>query len=148
MKALTAITLLIVTLILSGCQTKTQVGGKILFEDGTPCYAGCVIFDDGKNAYTGMIKEDGTYEIAILKNKGLPPGTYKVYFSSTDTPDPATIVDSDTSEKLALAGKAVPPPTMIRLLDEKYGSIHTTDLMLEVKGGKMTHDITVPKYKP
>jgi len=117
-------------LLLTGCGANVQVKGKVSFEDGSPLTTGMVIFVSGATQSKAPIEEDGSYQVGTLKsNDGLPPGAYQVYITG------ASIFPG-------ISPMGAPLGPVVELVDKKYTSPETSELMCEVKRS-MTFDITV-----
>jgi hypothetical protein len=118
-----------------GCSKKTQVSGKVTFEDGSPLTAGEVRFESSGFLASGKIQSDGTYRLGSAADAdGVPKGSYKVSIFAMD--------ESGTKTGM-LPGDAPVPKSLVT---EKYRSGETSGLVCEVNGST-TFDITVEKSK-
>ncbi|GHT41410.1 hypothetical protein FACS189443_3140 [Planctomycetales bacterium] len=129
MKNFTAhlLTLLIITLFVTGCGKSISVGGKVVFSDGEPLGTGKVVFEDGKNAYRGKINEDGTFSLGQLKDgEGIPPGRYQVYVAEAWRFEPDNL-------------------NQIELVNVKYRRKDTSEIAYEITGKRTDIVITVEK---
>lgn len=116
-----------------GCGGPTAgISGKITLDGKpfmTPQASGSISFvstTDGSMSQS-PISSNGEYEIKIGKETSTKPGTYKVTVVATEMPLPDPARPS-----------FVPVPRV--LTPERYGASATTDLTVEVKEGKNTHD--------
>jgi hypothetical protein len=102
-----------------GCGGKGfNVGGKVMFADGTPLTRGQVTFMSGTFTSGGAIAADGTYSV----NVRVPAGTYKVsVIASGDSQSDPTVDVADV--------KPAKP-----LVDPKFNNPETSELVCEVKG--------------
>ncbi|MFO0825583.1 MAG: hypothetical protein U0792_21085 [Gemmataceae bacterium] len=118
---------------LVGCAKPMHpVKGFVHFKDGAPLKAGRVVidFEDGKTGAWGAIREDGTFEMGTLTpNDGVPPGTYKVYLTSTIEPPPASL------------GPGYVPKELIH---KKFADKETSGIVFQVPQ-QTTWDIVVEK---
>jgi hypothetical protein len=129
--------LLIVILSTIGCSGQHSVRGKVTVDD-QPLTTGGVRFvpDKGKgNTSTqqpeAIISESGTYEVYTEKKAGAPPGWYKVVVVAKKNLDIAKPKEAES------------------LIDERYSSVDTTDLSIEVKsGGDYDLKLKGPKSTP
>ena len=118
-----------------------SVSGKVLLADGTPVTAGKVYFESGSFAATGTIQKDGSYRMGTTKEgNGVPTGKYKVAIMGAVLNE---FPDSDKEQKGGLGMITIRKPIVfINLVDQKYTSVATSGLEIEVKGS-MKHDIVV-----
>lgn len=122
----------IVILATIGCSGRYSVSGKVTVDD-TPLTTGGVLFvpdKDKGNTSTqqpeAKISESGTYEVYTDYKAGAPPCWYKV------------VVVAKTA-----------PPMAVSLIHERYSSVATTDLSIEVKsGGNYDLKLKGPKSTP
>ncbi len=72
--------LILLVLGLSGCGNGfIPVGGKIVFEDGSPLTEGAICFSTDTFMANARIQPDGTFQLSSLeKEDGLPVGHYSV----------------------------------------------------------------------
>ena len=64
--------------LLTGCG-QTKVTGTVTFSDGSPLTSGRIMFENDQRTYTAAIKDDGTFNMGMLKDgEGIPPGEYRV----------------------------------------------------------------------
>lgn len=100
-----------------GCSENLQVKGTVTFsDDGTPLDIGMILFESGAMVSRGNIKEGGAFTLSSEKqNDGIPPGTYKVYFSG-----------ALKTEAGAMGPKIIP------LVADKYNSASTTDIAITI----------------
>jgi hypothetical protein len=127
MRTLTTITLLIVTLTLSGCSSKVSVSGTVKYRDGEPLPMGMVIFELNPTYQVfGMIKPDGTYRMGEDQNgNGIRKGEYKVRVESRE-------------------GGGSDGMPLVRYVDDKYRETATSGLTCNVQG-KTVYNIEVEK---
>ena len=115
-----------------GCSKNLQITGKVTYsDDGTPLDAGMIIFEDGNMASRSDIGTDGTFKLSSMtQNDGIPPGTYKVYFSGA---------------LKAEEGGMLPRP--VYLLAPKYNNPDTTDITITIdKSTKSPLEIKVDRF--
>ena len=114
-----------------GCGGQPGVRGKVVFsDDKAPLTKGIVNFVNEARIARGQIESDGTYVIGSIKaNDGLPPGTYQVYLTNTETTE-------------ASAGGLKKE----YIIDRKYDNAKTSGITVEVKKS-MTFDFEVDRYK-
>jgi hypothetical protein len=114
--------LLIVLTITAGCGSSTaSVTGSVTI-DGTPITSGRVVFHkEGQAPAIANIKDDGTFELAIAKSKGIQPGHYKVTVASYEIGTPARPGD--------------PPPAKL-ITPRQYMDVGTTPLASDVGTGR------------
>jgi hypothetical protein len=125
----------ILLVLITGCSQKTQVSGKVTFEDGSPLTAGEVRFESSGFLASGKIQSDGTYRLGSTANAdGIPKGSYKVSIFAMD----------ESGIKPGMLPGDAPAPKL--LVTEKYCSGETSGLICEVNGST-TFDITVEKLK-
>jgi hypothetical protein len=113
----------------SGCSGNGFIpaGGKVTFEDGSPVTQGGVTFSTSTFMADGKIQPDGTFTLTSLKpGDGLPPGSYKVTVSSSET---------DAKERT------------IYFVDKIFSDITTTPLTAEVTSSQRTFEFKVSKPK-
>ena len=114
-----------------GCNQNMQITGKVTFsDDGTPLDVGMILFENGAMASRSSVKGDGTFTLTSEKqNDGIPPGTYKVYFTGA----------------LKTEGNSL-APKIIQLLDPKYNSAATSDITITIdKSTKSPLEIKVDR---
>ena len=117
-------------LVLAGCgggpDKLFPVRGVISFEDGQPARelaGGTVTFDSEElhKSATGKIQDDGSYQLtSVKKNDGAVLGRYKVMIA------PPAADGQDDRDRAA-------PVRMKPLIDPRYQSLKTTDLVVEVQ---------------
>lgn len=115
-------------LFLSGCGGGGgSVSGTVTL-DGNPLKGGVVTFHPvaGGASAIGAVSKDGTYEVAIGNELGLPPGEYIVTVDAAETV---------TSEPGLAGGPPKPPPPPKRITPDKYANKDTSDLRATVKTG-------------
>ncbi|MDR3199609.1 MAG: hypothetical protein LBU34_17205 [Planctomycetaceae bacterium] len=125
----------ILLVLIIGCSGKTQVSGKVTFDDGSPLTTGEVRFESAGFLASGKIQSDGTYRLgSVTKSDGVPKGSYKV-----------SIFAMDESGILPgmLPGDAPVPQSLVA---QKYRSGETSGLVCEVNDST-TFDVTVEKPK-
>jgi hypothetical protein len=122
--------MIVICLTVTGCGGKGFVpaGGTVKYDDGSPVTTGGIAFQASDFMADGKINPDGSFTLSSLKpGDGLPPGTYKVMVSASETDD---------------------KEQTISLVDPSFGSVGTTTLSAEVsKGGKNQFDFVVTKPK-
>jgi hypothetical protein len=125
----------ILVVLITGCSGKTQVSGKVTFDDGSPLTVGEVRFESTGFLASGKIQSDGTYQLgSVGKSDGVPNGSYKVSIFAME--------ESGINPGM-LPGDAPVPKSLVT---EKYRSGETSGLVCEVNGST-TFDITVEKSK-
>ena len=108
-------------------------------QDGVPLAGASVTLSpqDAANApwsLGGSTDSNGVINVQTQGFNGVPAGTYKVVVSKTETEGTAeTVESSDLGGARPAAGGG---PKSFYLVDPKYRSAGTTDLLLEVKSGK------------
>jgi hypothetical protein len=113
---------LFVVLLLSGCDSKQRLTGKVTFSDGEPLTIGTVVFSTPtfiSRANVGTNKE----------GDGIPPDTYKVFVIGTevvDTKDPSG-------------------DSMLPSIAKEFTSESTIPLSVTIPGTK-TFDIVVERH--
>jgi hypothetical protein len=123
-----------------GCGGNPSVRGKVTFPDGAPMGSGVLIFESAELQAIGNIQPDGTYSVAAGDTKGIPKGTYSVYFSGfgKDWGEPPMGPD----------GRPSGPPVLLRdveqIIPDKYLAPATSGLTCVVKGSRR-FDITVDR---
>jgi hypothetical protein len=114
-----------------GCG-QIKVGGKVTFSDGSPLSKGKVIFENDKSTFTANIREDGSFNMGILKDgQGIPAGKYNVAIAEA------------FDEDFPAADK---PPIIKHLIAEKFRSTKTSGIEHDIK--KNTRDISIVVEKP
>ncbi|MDR3110199.1 MAG: hypothetical protein LBU65_11020 [Planctomycetaceae bacterium] len=122
---------LVLMTLLAGCGSKTQVTGKVTFDDGTPLTTGEVRFESGNYLASGKIQSDGSYRLSSIgENDGVEKGTYKVSVVAMEE------IVTDPNKPLAEQKQAK------SLVAAKYRSGETSGLTCDVKG-TTTFDIQV-----
>ncbi|MDR2756203.1 MAG: hypothetical protein LBC20_10900 [Planctomycetaceae bacterium] len=135
MRFTTIIFVAIFLVLMIGCSRKTQVSGKVTFDDGSTLTVGEVRFESAGFLASGKIQSDGTYRLgSVSKSDGVPKGSYKVSIFAMD--------ESGNKPGMPLVNVPVPKS----LVAEKYRSGETSGLVCEVNGST-TFDITVEKPK-
>ncbi|MDR1959108.1 MAG: hypothetical protein LBQ54_08710 [Planctomycetaceae bacterium] len=105
-----------------GCgNNNVGLKGKVVFaDDKSPVPNGIIRFDSGTVISRGTIHSDGTFTMGSLKETdGLPPGTYKVFF---------TDVHEQTGESKASSDGSPGEPIYTSLIHKKYLSAGTSGL--------------------
>jgi len=123
-----------------GCGGNPSVSGKVTFPDGSPMGAGILIFESEHLQATGTIQKDGTYSVISGELKGIPRGTYNVYFSGFGSDYGAPDLGPD--------GRPAGPAKLLRhvelIIPDKYLNPATSALTCEVKG-RTKYNITVER---
>ena len=131
-------TFILLLLFAVGCGGNPSVSGKVTFPDGSPMGSGIVIFESESLQAIGTIQENGSYSASSGETKGIPRGTYKVYFSGFGADYAAPDMGPD--------GRPIGPPKLLRnvelIIPDKYLSPVTSGLICEVKG-RTKFNITV-----
>ena len=121
-----------------GCGGNPSASGTVKFPDGTPMGSGIIIFESETLQAIGTIQENGSYSVSSGETRGIPNGTYNVFFSGFG-PDYAP-------PDMGPGGNPIGPPKLIRnvelIIPDKYLSPHTSGLVCEVKG-RTVFNITV-----
>ena len=129
-------------LTVTGCSGNVQVTGKVTFPDGEPLSTGQVVFENEKVSAMGKLSEDGSYTLGTDKEKnGIPKGNYRVYITGAVTYGEAPQIPA-AGGGYNPSGNSALLPSSISLIDRKYRSAETSELVVDVKGG-MNYDITV-----
>lgn len=112
--------------LVAGCSGGGSVTGTATL-DGAPLKRGTVTFHPvaGGPAAMGGIGSDGGYELAIGKDRSIPPGEYVVTVESMEA----------ASSESAPTDPRKPPAPPKRLTPQKYANKDTTDLRVTVKAG-------------
>jgi hypothetical protein len=133
--------LLLLFIILTGCNGKVGVHGKVTFPDGKPLTKGAVIFQNEQIMAQGNIRQDGTYSLGMLKDgDGCEPGSYQVFISGAVVVEPAPIREK--------ASDPVIDTKITLLIDKNMTQPDTSGLTCVVeKGMKLPYDITVEPPK-
>lgn len=125
----------------TGCGNPS-VTGKVLLSDGTPVTVGKVYFEKGSFSATGTIKEDGSYKMGTEKDgDGVPPGKYKIAIMGAIKNKLPEDAKNDGKGGLGMVTVRA-PVSFENLVAQKYTSVSTSGLEIEVKGS-MKHDIVV-----
>ena len=117
----------------SGKEAKNQVTGKVTL-DGKPVNGAIVFVEGGKEYQSPISSTDGTYQI-----NDAPNGNMKVYIKGSAAAlggkliEPKAGAGAPEMPKNLGGGTGVEAPT-------KYGSVATSGLSFEVKGGKQQQD--------
>jgi hypothetical protein len=138
-----ALLLALVALAAAGCGAPSTgaLRGKVLY-DGAPVRGGSVTFHcaGGRSILTGILA-DGTYAV-----DNLPPGPARVCVDTREL-DPAQrkayAYEPPAGAKKALPGGGTAPAAAYVAVPLKYADPETTDLTVEVKGGRQTFDLTM-----
>ncbi len=118
----------LVTLLLVGCNTKTQVTGTVTFEDGTPLKVGSVVFTSDVMSARGQLNEQGRYTLESTgADDGVPNGSYKV-----------TVMGAVEETGTDAQGQR----RTQQLIDSKFQSPDSSGLSCEVSG-TTTYDFKV-----
>ena len=138
------LSLVLLSMMLFGCNGRSQVSGKITFENGEPLICGNVKArtDDGIEV-KGIIKQDGSFTLYEFKaGDGIPSGKqYKVWIAnaiklipSTQTFRVGSIIETG-------------PPTEMCLVHKDFTNADTASLVLNVPKGahEISYDIIVKK---
>lgn len=120
---------LLLCVVLCGCGGKGTLTGTVSYK-GAPVAMGQVIVvaQDG-GMRVGPIQPDGKYEV-----RDVPTGTAKIAVESPDPRGGSPVVPGE-----GVTVKAVPQGW--QALPEKYGSIVTSGLTVDVKAGVNTHNV-------
>jgi hypothetical protein len=122
--------LLFVVLLLSGCDSKQQLTGKVTFSDGEPLTVGTVVFSTPTFISRANIGSGGTFNVGTNKEgDGIPPGTYKVFVIGAEVADP-----KDSSGM-----------SMLPIVAKEFTSESSTPLTVTIPGTK-TFDIVVERH--
>lgn len=116
-----------------GCGSNCSLKGKVVFsDDKSPVTQGQVCCVSDKGIARGTIDNNGNYVIGSVGAKdGLPPGTYKIYVTTTELLEPSP-------------GGGL--PRIVPQVDVKYTKAETSGLEIEVKKS-MTYDFEVDRFK-
>lgn len=116
-----------------GCGDNCSLKGKVVYsDDQSPVTHGQICFVSDKGIARGTIDNNGNYVVGSVGTKdGLPPGTYRVYLTTTELLEPSP-------------GGGLPKITP--QIDVKYTKAETSGLTVEVKKS-MTYDIEVDRFK-
>jgi len=133
------VSLLLLTLLLSGCSGNVKVRGTVQFDDGTPLDGGTIIFTDGKAEYLGRIGTDGRYSLGVLKDgSGIPPGTYRVCVRGMER-------QTGRVENKRFSGDTGPyfleVPEMYDIADKKFTDASTSGLSVTVPSGEYSFKV-------
>jgi hypothetical protein len=122
--------LLFVVLLLSGCDSKQRLTGKVTFSDGEPLTVGTVVFSTPTFMSRASLGQDGTFKVGTTKEgDGIPPGTYKVSIVDAMVPDPE---DPTGMSRMPIVAK-------------EFTSEAATPLSVTIPGTK-TFDIVVERH--
>ena len=116
-----------------GCNKNMQITGKVVFsDDGSPLDVGMILFESGAMVSRSSLKEDGTFKLSSEKqNDGIPPGTYKVYFTGAIKTEGGSMA-----------------PRIIPMLDPRYNSAATSDITITIdQSTKSPLEIKVDRMK-
>jgi hypothetical protein len=109
--------------------------------DDKPVTGAMVLFENKEQgvAIQAPLDGDGRYQVKTYEGEGLPLGSYKVAVT------PGRIMQP--GEELPLAGKAnYPPPPPPAEIPERYRSVATSGLTIEVRqGDKPSFDFDLAK---
>lgn len=120
----------------AGCGSgRSQVAGRVTYEDGTPVEAGTVLGEATVNGkpvgVQGNIEPDGSFRWGTERaGDGAVPGSYRVAVM------PVPLGDSEKAE-----GK-------VPAVAGKYTKYQTSGITFEVKPGRNELNITVTRPKP
>ena len=130
---ITKISLFLALLVFAGCGGNVNLKGKVLFsDDKSPVSVGTICFETDTFLARGDLKPNGTFVVGSLRSRdGLPPGTYRVYFSGVHE---ALGYDS--------AGQAIYKP----LIDTKLANGSTSGITLDVTSSTKYFEIEVDRY--
>ena len=124
-----SIYILFFALLLTGCDSKQNLTGKVTFSDGELLTVGTVVFSTPDFISRSFIKPDGTFNVGTYKDgDGIPPGTYNVSVIEAFGPNP----------------KDPSGDTMIPLVAQEFTAAETTPLTITIPGSK-TYDIIVER---
>lgn len=129
----------------SGCGNPDNSFGELSGTatiDGQPITAGVVtlVSPDGTQMSTGYLTGKGTFLV-----KAPPVGKMKVYIDTSSFE--SLKIDPNQKRPVDQPGMSYPDPDQMGMvykpIPEKYKKAETTDYFIEVKPGKMKHDITL-----
>jgi len=130
-------------LLAAGCGGNVKVTGKVTFPDGEPLTTGQVVFENEKISAMGKLTGDGTYTLGTDKeSNGIPKGQYRVYITGAVTYGDPPQIPAATGGTYNPAGNSGLLPSSISLIDRKFRSAETSELVADVKG-PMNYDIEV-----
>ncbi|MDR1477535.1 MAG: hypothetical protein LBJ00_01180 [Planctomycetaceae bacterium] len=125
--------ILLFAFLFAGCGEFVKVGGKVVYQDGTPVKAGIVYFENDTNAYRGTVQEDGSFRLGRYKDgDGIPKGKYDAYITGS--------YDEEFSETTGAIIKRT------FYLDQKYQDKHKSGLSFEIT--KTIKDLAIIVDKP
>jgi hypothetical protein len=124
---------LLFALFFIGCGDHVKVGGKVVYQDGTPVKAGIVYFEDDVNSYRGTIQDNGSFRLGRYKDgDGIPKGKYDAYITGS--------YDEEISEETGAIIK------MTFYIDPKYQDKNKAGLSFEIT--KSVKDLSIVVDKP
>ena len=132
--------ILLTTVFVTGCSNgNVPLKGKVTFsDDDSPLTVGTICFENNTTMARGDLNSDGKFVVGSLRmNDGLPPGTYRVYFTNVIAP-----MNTNASGR---AGGFEP------LVAPKYLRSTTSGLEIDVTPTTKDYSITVernPKLNP
>ncbi|MDO5554009.1 MAG: hypothetical protein Q4G68_09610 [Planctomycetia bacterium] len=130
---------------LFGCSKNVPLSGKITFsDDNAPVTCGMVYFDNGQMTGRADIQPDGSYVLGFEKaGNGVPKGEYKVYFSGVAQVDKIETGQATDAKKQTFGGNV----SVTSLINRKYNSAETTDIIFEADGTTQKFDIKLDRAK-
>ncbi|MDR0390978.1 MAG: hypothetical protein LBH59_03650 [Planctomycetaceae bacterium] len=135
--------LIILLLVCVGCNKNAISGlvparGQVIY-DNAPIGGVGIVFTPDANAgsdrfATGVTKDDGTFELDTIGQKGILPGTYIVTLMKTST---KSKISEAEEEKLAAENKPIPHAEVIYHIPYKYSNPALSGIKIEIdKSGK------------
>lgn len=141
MKRICFFSVLLLTLLVVGCNNNVPLKGKVYFnDDHSPLTAGIVIFDNGTQSGRANIESDGSFIVGFEENQnGIPAGTWRLAIGGAVNrlPCPEN-EDNDTKNDI------YPWPSE-QLIDLKYESVDTSGLSITVDKNTKTFEIGVDR---
>lgn len=138
--------LLLLCFVSVGCgMPRTQVTGKVVFDDGSPLTAGEIRGKSDAVEIRGKIGSDGSFELFETKpGDGVPSGiTYTIWISNTDERIPSKEKIRDPEGNM-ISGE----DTFVSRIDNEYKSSQKTPLTLTLERGVKISNIDFTVKKP
>ena len=128
--------LVLLLLVVTGCDNKVHLKGKVVFsDDGSPVPKGTVFFETDSYSARGNLKPDGTFVVGSEKQSdGLPPGMYRVHISGAQKS-----IGSDERNHMEIYES---------LIDEKFANRSTSGITIDVIPSTKFFEIKVDRFDP
>jgi len=123
------------SLMFAGCGGTVSVSGTVTMEGGDPVSRGYISFNNGSYETRAMLREDGSY-IVDTDGRGMQKGEYRVFFTATEG-----------YELVPTPGSSTPTSVRIPLIDDKYSSLETTDLTVNIDRSTVYSPVLIPAPK-